>query len=34
MQELDDTEVLMNIVGGERIFQLSTLKLVALSKKK
>jgi hypothetical protein len=35
MQVLDDTgKVLMNIVGGERIFQLSTLReLVALSKK-
>jgi hypothetical protein len=34
MQVLDDTgKVLMNIVGGERIFQLSTEKLVALSKK-
>jgi hypothetical protein len=33
MQVLDDTgKVLMNIVG-ERIFQLSTEKLVALSKK-
>jgi hypothetical protein len=33
MQVLDDTgKVLMNIVGGERIFQLSTLESVAFKK--
>jgi hypothetical protein len=35
MQVLDDTgKVLMNIVGGERIFQLSTLRISGSFKKK